>query len=165
MKKISSCPYCKAKNTYLNMWINHNHSSFRCNKCGYVSEILFSKQIRKNSILAVLASLIIFAIFIIIGNMKLWELLIVLLPFLYFYYSLPYNMFLISKKQTPINNKIKEKPKQNDVIYKSKNKNKISDNTSVIPDVNYYQKKYIPFDKQYDISQTQKIDDLDLYID
>lgn len=166
MKKISSCPYCKSKISYLNMWLNHNSSNFKCSKCGYESEVLFSKQIRKNSILSILTSLIIFAIFIIIGNMKVWEILIVLFPFLYFYYSLPYNMFLLSKRQnTNYEEEIKQPEKrsrQDSVFYKSK----LNDNTSVIPDINYYQKKYTPFDKQkYDISQTQKIDDLDLYID
>lgn len=166
MKRITTCPYCKAKISYLDMWLNHNHSSFKCNKCEYISEILFSKQIRKNAALSILLSLIIFAIFIIIGNMRLWEIIIVLLPFAYFYYNLPFGMFLISKPQPVENNEKQQKPqknkRQNDVIYKSKRN--VSDQTAVIPDINYYEKKYIPFDKpKYDISQTQKIDDLDLY--
>ncbi len=159
LKKIHQCPYCQAKISYINLWMNKDRQSVKCDRCGCFCGISFYRNIKKKALLSILVSLIIFLIFIIIKRVSLYSIVLVIIPFIYFYTSFIGDMVLRAIPQPKLHNNL-----NNDDIYSfSKDGSSALEGaqTSVIPRVKKLEHDDVIFDNE-DMGATRKINTTDL---
>ncbi len=113
---MRKCPYCGNKIMYRQLLKCRDKEYVICNTCEKRSKMLFLTNVRNNAIFAIASSLIILLIFIIMNNIRVWIILLVSLPFVLFYLTVPFFVFLSEMKQEP--RKMK-KPKQEDLYLSS----------------------------------------------
>ncbi len=98
--KLTKCPYCGKKITYLQAFFNRTRGEFFCNKCKKESNILIKKTLLIPFFIALFFSLLIlFAFFFMTDKTNLWFMLFVIIPFIGFYLLTPLFVVLKPRKK------------------------------------------------------------------
>lgn len=164
--KFPTCPYCGRRLNFARAWSIHSKTEYTCPNCSYVSEVKLEDKMQKNAIVAVIISIILILIFSIVNTIKIWEILIAVIPFVIFYITVPQNLLL---EKTPQSDKrffdeaIKDERKRNRQIKKSNTdvlekirKSELEDNEDLS------EKTIVISDIKEDVKEISKIDDIKL---
>ncbi len=98
--KLTKCPYCGKQVSYMQAFIMRNRGEFFCNKCKKESNILIKKTLLIPFIAAVIMALLILAVFMFLTPKdNLIFMLLVALPFFWFYLMTPLYIELSPRKK------------------------------------------------------------------
>lgn len=98
--KLTKCPYCGKQVTYMQAFLMRNRGEFFCNKCKKESNILIKKTLLVPFFVALILSLMILAVFMFFTSKdNLFFMLLVALPFFWFYFMTPFYIELSPRKK------------------------------------------------------------------
>lgn len=98
--KFPTCPYCGRKLNFSKAWAIHSKIEYTCPNCSYVSEVEFSNNIRRNALITVVLSISLILIFSLVDRIRIWEIIISIIPFAVFYLTVPKNLRLNKTEQS-----------------------------------------------------------------
>ncbi len=149
---LPRCPYCGKRLSFLEAWGIHRDGEYCCKRCKFKSDIVFTRRRNNFGISAVVLSSVLALIFVLIGQINFFEIIVVLIPFFAFYILVPFTIFL--NKNTEINNNLDENNDDSDV--KKAHQNVDIFDKGVLKKVKKREKVYFDND---DIDKTKAFDD------
>lgn len=98
--QLPFCPYCKSRMSYLQAWGIHKDGEYRCPRCGKASNIRYTKRLRTFAAAASALGFLIAVLLVIFRQgIQLGHILLIIVPFLFFFLLAPFTIVLSPMKE------------------------------------------------------------------